>query len=67
MGDCSEYASKIELEVRLAKLNWILGQIQGRKGLIYQTVPRAVSRGRRRTRNTIQLGRPERSQLTSES
>ena len=64
MGGCSEDASKIELEVRLAELNCILRQIQGRKGLIYQTVPRAVSRGRRHTRNTIQLRRLPRSQFT---
>jgi hypothetical protein len=53
MDSYSENASKIELEIRLAKLNWILRQLQGRKGS-YQTSPSTVARRRGYTRSTSQ-------------
>jgi hypothetical protein len=57
MEGCSENASKIELEIRLAKLNWILRQLQDREGLIYQTTTRTVARSRSHTQSA---SRPER-------
>jgi hypothetical protein len=56
MDGCSENASKIELEIRLAKLNWILRQLKGRKGH-YQTTGRTVARSRSHTRSASRLDR----------
>jgi hypothetical protein len=64
MDGCSENASKIELEIRLAKLNWILRQLQDRRGLIYQTTTRTVARGRSQTRSASRPDRRPRLQLT---
>jgi hypothetical protein len=67
MNGCSENASKIELEIRLAKLNWILRQLQSRQGLIYQTTTRTVARSRGHTRTASRLDRRPRLQLTHEN
>jgi hypothetical protein len=64
MDGCSENASKIELEMRLAKLNWILRQLQDGKGLIYQTTTRTVARSPSHTRTANRLDRRPRLQLT---
>jgi hypothetical protein len=56
MDGYSENASKIELEIRLAKLNSILRQLQGRKGH-YQTTTRTVAGGRSHTRSAGRLDR----------
>jgi hypothetical protein len=56
MDGCSENVSKIELEIRLAKLNWILRQLNGRKGH-YQTTARTVARGRSHARSASRLDR----------
>jgi hypothetical protein len=66
MDSCSENASKIELEIRLAKLNWILRQLQLQdpKGLIHQTATRTVARSRSPTRNARRTDRRPRLQLT---
>jgi hypothetical protein len=64
MDGCSENASKIELEMRLAKLNWILRQLQDEKALIHQTETRAVPRSRSHTRSASRTDRRPRLQLT---
>jgi hypothetical protein len=63
MDGCSENASKIELEIRLAELNWILRQLQGPNGRC-QTTTRRVARSRSHTPNARRLDRRPRLQLT---
>jgi hypothetical protein len=67
MNGCSENASKIELEMRLAKLNRILRQLQDGKGLVYQTTTRTVARSRSHARSASRLDRRPRLQLTREN
>jgi len=67
MNGCSENASKIELEIRLAKLNWILRQLQDGKGLIYRTTTRTVARSPSHARSASRLDRRPRLQLTHEN
>jgi hypothetical protein len=64
MDGYSKNVSKIELEIRLVKLNWILRQLQNRQGLICQTPIRAVAHGRSRIRRASRLDRRPRLQLT---
>jgi hypothetical protein len=61
MDSCSENASKIELETRLAKLNRMLCELQVREGS-YQTVP-SVARRRGYSRSTSQHVRRPRLQF----